>query len=65
MPKQKSHSGFKKRVKISKKGKVLFKMTGARHRLISKSKNNKRKKRVDQQVSTANNKMIHKLLPYA
>ena len=65
MPKQKSHSGFKKRVKISKTGKVLFKKTGARHRMISKNAGSKRKKRLHQQVSKANNKMVHKLLPYA
>jgi large subunit ribosomal protein L35 len=65
MPKQKSHSGFKKRVKVSKNGKVLFKRSGARHRMISKNSGMKRKMRKHGQLIKSLEKMVHKLLPYA
>lgn len=65
MPKMKSHSGLKKRVKITATGKVMFKKSGARHRMISKNSNNKRHKRKFGQLENTYAKMVHKLLPYA
>jgi large subunit ribosomal protein L35 len=65
MPKCKSHSGLKKRVKISKTGKVLFKKTGARHRMISKNAKGKRHMRKHGQLIKTLQKMVHKMLPYA
>ena len=42
MPKKKTKSGAKKRFKVTASGKVKFKQSNTRHRLISKSKKMKR-----------------------
>ncbi len=42
MPKLKSHSGTKDRVKITKTGKTLFRKNGGTHFLEKKSKSRKR-----------------------
>jgi large subunit ribosomal protein L35 len=65
MPKMKSHSGWKKRVKISKKGKVMYKPGGARHLMISKNASGKRHKRKEQRLAKAQERIVHRLLPYA
>jgi large subunit ribosomal protein L35 len=65
MPKQKSHSGMKKRVKITGTGKVRFKPAGARHRAIGNSNSNKRSKRKLQTMDQSFEKTVHKMLPYA
>jgi large subunit ribosomal protein L35 len=65
MPKMKSHSGFKKRVRVTASGKVMFKKSGARHRMISKNAKGKRGKRKHYELSSPFHKMVHKLLPYA
>ena len=44
MPKQKTHKGLKKRVKITATGKVKHKRTGAGH--LMSGKNSKHRKRV-------------------
>jgi large subunit ribosomal protein L35 len=44
MPKQKTHKGLRKRVKITAKGKVLRKKAGAGH--LMSSKNAKRRRRI-------------------
>lgn len=38
MPKMKTHSGAKKRLKVTATGKILYKKAGKRHNLGSKSK---------------------------
>ncbi len=45
MPKQKSHSGAKKRFKVTKSGKVMFSITDRGHFLTEKSQGRKRKLR--------------------
>lgn len=45
MPKIKTRKGIKKRLKISKKGKVQFRRSGKSHLLTSKSRKRKRRLR--------------------
>lgn len=65
MPKMKSHSGIKKRVKITGTGKVRFKPAGARHRAIGNTNANKRSKRKLQTLDASFEKTIFRMLPYA
>jgi large subunit ribosomal protein L35 len=65
MPKMKSHSGLKKRVKVTGRGKVMFKPGGARHLMISKNASGKRHKRKEQRLNKTQEQIVHKLLPYA
>lgn len=65
MPKMKSHSSFKKRVKVTSTGKVMFHHTGRRHLMISKSSGSKRSKRLEGRLAKGQEKIVHKLLPYA
>ena len=64
MPKLKSHSGAKKRFKITATGKVLYKKAGARHLLAGMSSKRGRFLRKKGQLSGADAKVIHKMLPY-
>jgi large subunit ribosomal protein L35 len=64
MPKQKSHSGMKKRIKITGTGKFRFKPAGARHRMIGDKNANRRSKRKLQTLDKSFNKVIHGMLPY-
>lgn len=50
MPKQKTHKGLRKRVKITGKGKVLRKKAGAGH--LMSSKNAKRRRRISNPAVT-------------
>jgi large subunit ribosomal protein L35 len=50
MPKQKTHKGLRKRVKITAKGKVLRKKAGAGH--LMSSKNAKRRRRISNPAVT-------------
>jgi large subunit ribosomal protein L35 len=50
MPKMKTHKGLKKRVKISARGKVVFKAANAGHLMSGKSGNRRRKLRKKSQV---------------
>ncbi len=43
MPKQKTYKGFKKRFRITAKGKIKYKGTGAGHLMSSKSPKRRRK----------------------
>jgi large subunit ribosomal protein L35 len=65
MPKMKSNSGMKKRVKLSAKGKFRFKPAGARHRMVGDSNANRRSKRKLQVMDKSFNKNLHEMLPYA
>lgn len=65
MPKLKTHSGMKKRVKVTGTGKVFFKRTGIRHLNIRNSKANKRRKRKMEQLIKGFEKVVHRMMPYA
>lgn len=62
MPKQKSHSGAKKRFKVTKSGKVVFARTDRGHFLTEKSKSRKRKLRRAGVLSKTQAKNIKKLI---
>ena len=66
MPKIKSHSGAKKRFKLSKNGKVMRAHTNKRHKLNSAIKSTKRKRnlRKTSVADTTNCKQIKRLVPY-
>ena len=62
MPKQKTHSGAKKRFKLTGSGKIKKQQSGMRHNLEVKSTQRKRRLNTDQLVSKADTKNIKKLL---
>ena len=62
MPKQKTHSGTKKRFKITGSGKVMKQQAGMRHNLEVKSSKRKRSLNQDQVLASQDAKVIKKLL---
>ncbi len=62
MPKQKTHSGTKKRFKVTGTGKLMKQQAGMRHNLEGKSGQRKRRLNSDEQVSGHDFKVIKKLL---
>ena len=62
MPKQKTHSGITKRVKVTAKGKLLRQHTGMRHRLEKKSSELTRRLSGTTEVAKADRKRVKKLL---
>jgi large subunit ribosomal protein L35 len=64
MPKMKSHSGAKKRFKMTAKGKIKFKRAKMRHMQSNKDKSMKRKARHGGILCDADAGHITKLLPY-
>ena len=64
MPKLKSHSGSKKRFKITAKGKVRHKRAGARHLLQGMSASRSRQLRRPSTLTNVEAKIIRRLLPY-
>ncbi|CAB4562123.1 MAG: 50S ribosomal protein L35 [Actinobacteria bacterium] len=62
MPKQKSHSGTKKRFKLTGTGKVMKQGAGMRHNLEKKSTKVTRRLNQEQVVAPADAKVIKKLL---
>ena len=62
MPKQKTHSGAKKRFKITGSGKLMKQQAGMRHNLEVKSGQRKRRLNTDEPVAKADVKAIKKLL---
>ena len=62
MPKQKSHSGAKKRFKVTKSGKVVFNRTDRGHFLTEKSQSRKRKLRRAGVLSKTQSKNIKRLI---
>ena len=64
MPKMKTHSGAKKRFKLSKTGKVKRAHAYASHILTKKSTKRKRGLRKQAYASPANATVIKKLIPY-
>ena len=62
MPKMKTHSGSKKRFKVTGTGKLKKQQAGMRHNLEVKSGKRKRSLNQDQILSPAESKVIKKLL---
>lgn len=65
MPKLKTHSGAKKRFKITKNGKVTHKKAGLRHLLTGMSSNRGRALGKKNQLPTGDAKVIKALMPYS
>ncbi len=63
MPKMKTHSGAKKRFKLTAKGKVNFKRAKMRHMQSNKEKTMKRKARKAGIMADCDAQHIAKLLP--
>ncbi len=64
MTKQKTHSGAKKRFKVTKNGMVKYQKTNRRHRLTQKATKRKRINRVAGYTSSANTATVKQLIPY-
>ena len=64
MPKQKTHSGAKKRFKLTKNGKVKRAHAFKSHILNKKSTNRKRRLRQGTYADVTNTAVIKKLIPY-
>lgn len=62
MPKMKTHSGAKKRFKVTGSGKLKKQQAGMRHNLEGKSNRRKRRLNQDQVMSKADTKVAMKLL---
>ncbi|OJX73932.1 MULTISPECIES: 50S ribosomal protein L35 [unclassified Leifsonia] len=62
MPKQKTHSGAKKRFKITGSGKVMKQQAGMRHNLEVKSSDRKRRLNADQVVPEVDAKVVRRML---
>jgi large subunit ribosomal protein L35 len=62
MPKQKTHSGAKKRFKITGSGKVMKQQSGMRHNLEVKSSDRKRRLNQEQVVPEVDAKVIRRML---
>lgn len=62
MPKQKTHSGTKKRFKVTGSGKVMKQQAGMRHNLEVKSSVVTRRLNQDKVLSAADSKTVKRLL---
>lgn len=62
MPKQKTHSGAKKRYKITGTGKLMKQQSGMRHNLEVKSSRRTRRLNQDQVVPEVDAKVIRRML---
>ena len=62
MPKQKTHSGAKKRFKITGSGKVMKQQAGMRHNLELKGSDRKRRLNRDQVVPEVDAKVVRRML---
>ena len=62
MPKQKTHSGAKKRFKVTGSGKLLFQRAGKRHLLEHKSSQVTRRLTGTSEVAPADRAAVKKLL---
>lgn len=60
--KKKSHSGLKKRVKLTGTGKVKFTKSAKKHLLVNKSKRQKKLNKSGKVASASDTKWIKKLL---
>ena len=64
MPKQKTHSGAKKRFKLTKGGMVKYQKTNRRQRLTQKATKRKRINRAAGYTGSANTATVKQLIPY-
>ena len=64
MPKMKSHSGAKKRFKLTGTGKIKRYSQGTSHILSKKSTKRKRRLRTGTYVSATQEKTVKTLIPY-
>jgi large subunit ribosomal protein L35 len=62
MPKNKTHSGAKKRFRVTGSGKVMREQAGARHLLEYKSSRRTRRLAQDQVVAPADTQKVKRLL---
>ena len=62
MPKNKTHSGMKKRVKVTGSGKLLTQRAGMRHQLEHKSSRVTRRLTGTEEISKPDRKRVKKLL---
>ena len=62
MPKQKTHSGTSKRIKVTARGKLLRQKAGLRHRLEKKSSELTRRLSGTTEVSKKDRRRLKKLL---
>lgn len=62
MPKQKTHSGAKKRFKLTGSGKVMKQQAGMRHNLEKKSSERTRRLNQEQVLAAPDAKNVKKLL---
>ena len=62
MPKQKTHSGAKKRFKVTGSGKILHERTNRRHLLEVKSSRRTRRLEGTKELAHADTKKVKKLL---
>ncbi|MCL2334886.1 MAG: 50S ribosomal protein L35 [Endomicrobia bacterium] len=64
MPKMKTHSGAKKRFKVTGSGKVKYRKPGQRHLMAGDSGNQNRRSRKPSIVADTDMKTMKKYLPY-
>lgn len=62
MPKQKTHSGAKKRFRVTGSGKIMKQQAGMRHNLEVKASKRKRRLNADQSLSAGDVKQARRLL---
>jgi ribosomal protein L35 len=62
MPKMKSHSGIRKRVRVTGKGKLMKQLAGMRHHLEGKPSTRTRRLSGTVEVAKADTKRVKKLL---
>jgi large subunit ribosomal protein L35 len=62
MPKMKTHSGTKKRFKVTGSGKITHEQTNRRHLMESKNSKRTRKLMLDQPVAAADVRRVKRLL---
>ena len=65
MPKLKTHSGTKKRFRVTANGHVMHQTQGRRHLLIGMSSTRRRRFLKDNKLNNVQAKIIRTLLPYA
>lgn len=65
MPKMKTHSASKKRLTVTKSGKVKKTVANRAHKLTGKTSKRKLSLKQDAFVDSANKKAVKKLLPYS
>jgi large subunit ribosomal protein L35 len=62
MPKQKSHSGAKKRFRVTRNGKVMTRQRNRAHILEKKSAGRKRRLAGEQELSKPDSKRVKRML---